>query len=143
MPTFVMKERPSGAKINFAIDVYKKMKALANADQENYWILGLDTANREILRKCLFTGSMRGISLDFVILFRRLLEVGAAAWIGLHNHPSGSLVPSDADRKLHEQLNAASNLIKITMHDSMIISENGYFSFQEEKSIGCGERTFD
>lgn len=143
MPTFVMRERPSGGKLRFAIDVYKKMKALANADQESYWILGLDTANREILRKCIFMGGMRMVDTNFVILFRRLLQGGAAAWIGVHNHPSGSLVPSDDDRKLNEQLHAASKIIQLTMHDSIIIAEKGYFSFQEEKSTGCGVRTFN
>jgi len=142
MPTFVMRERPSGRKLKDPLDVYKKLKKLANAAQESYWILGLDTANREILRKCVFIGGPRSVNNYCVPIFRWLMEVGATAWIGIHNHPSGSLNPSEYDRKLRKKFKTASEFIDVTMHDQMIISEDGYFSFNEEDRTGCGIRSF-
>lgn len=52
----------------------------------------------------------------------------AAAIIMAHNHPSGSLTPSDEDKESMIRINECCNLMGIKMVDNLIVSENGYTS---------------
>ena len=59
----------------------------------------------------------------------------AAAVIFAHNHPSGDLQPSEADRRTHEQLTEAAKILGLRVIDHVIVSKKGYFSFQENGLI--------
>jgi DNA repair protein RadC len=54
-----------------------------------------------------------------------------------HNHPSGSLVPSSADRQLTDKIKEAGKLMDISLLDHIIISpsEGSYYSFADEGLI--------
>jgi DNA repair protein RadC len=49
-----------------------------------------------------------------------------------HNHPSGTLTPSEADKQITKKLKAAGVNLDIQVLDHLIITENGYFSFNDE-----------
>jgi DNA repair protein RadC len=49
-----------------------------------------------------------------------------------HNHPSGNLNPSKSDIDLTKRLREAGNIIQIKVLDHVIITNNGYFSFEDE-----------
>lgn len=55
----------------------------------------------------------------------------AAAVIFVHNHPSGDLQPSEADRRTHEQLTEAAKILGLRVLDHVIVTKKGHFSFQE------------
>ncbi|MFZ8477656.1 JAB domain-containing protein, partial [Staphylococcus aureus] len=63
----------------------------------------------------------------------RALELGAAAIILLHNHPSGDPTPSKADIDITQNIVEASATVGISVHDHVIITETGHYSF---KSFG-------
>lgn len=65
----------------------------------------------------------------------RMLLCGATAFILAHNHPSGSVSPSDADLKSTELMTRAGYLIGLKLLDHIILSRNGYFSFMENGLI--------
>jgi DNA repair protein RadC len=46
-----------------------------------------------------------------------------------HNHPSGNIQPSEADKKITEQMKQALQLFNIKLLDSLILTENNYLSF--------------
>ncbi len=48
-----------------------------------------------------------------------------------HNHPSGNLEPSEADRRAHQQLTEAAKILGLRVLDHLIVTRKGYFSFQE------------
>jgi DNA repair protein RadC len=50
----------------------------------------------------------------------------------VHNHPSGNLNPSDADKRITKKLRDASGLMDIPTLDSIIITREGYYSFADE-----------
>ena len=52
--------------------------------------------------------------------------------IMVHNHPSGRLKPSEADRKITEKLKAACALVDIQFLDSIIITREGYYSMADQ-----------
>ena len=59
----------------------------------------------------------------------------AAAVILLHNHPSGDLQPSQADRRTHDQLFEVAKILGIRILDNIIVTRKGYFSLRESGLI--------
>lgn len=64
-------------------------------------------------------------------VFKRAFLNNAAAIILAHNHPSGSLNPSESDNAVTERLKAAGELLGVSVLDHIIISRTGYFSFKD------------
>ncbi|MDG1475900.1 MAG: JAB domain-containing protein, partial [Vicingaceae bacterium] len=64
--------------------------------------------------------------------FKRAIEVLTSAIILCHNHPSGSLKPSNADIQLTKKLKEAGTMLDIPVLDHLIIGEKAYFSFADE-----------
>jgi DNA repair protein RadC len=64
-------------------------------------------------------------------VFADVIADRAAAVIFAHNHPSGDLEPSQSDLQLQEQLTEAGKILGIRVLDHVIVSRNGYYSFQE------------
>lgn len=66
------------------------------------------------------------------IVFRYALEFNATSIILAHNHPSGSLTPSQSDKLLTQKLKQAGLSLDIKLLDHLIITEKEYFSFADE-----------
>jgi hypothetical protein len=60
------------------------------------------------------------------------LQQNASGIIPIHNHPSGRLKPSPADKSITQQLMKGSEFVNLRLLDHLIISEEGYFSFMDE-----------
>ena len=61
---------------------------------------------------------------------RRALELKASGVILAHNHPGGSLEPSEGDRALTRQVSTAAKALGVTVHDHLIVAHEGHFSFR-------------
>lgn len=72
-------------------------------------------------------------------IFRSALLAGADHIIVLHNHPSGDPSPSREDRNVTERLDRAGRLIGLTLADHIIIGDQKYYSFAENRLLGCNE----
>jgi DNA repair protein RadC len=68
---------------------------------------------------------------DFRLVFRRLLDAQAYAFICVHNHPTGDLTPSREDKDLTDRLTEAGKMIGIQLLDHLIVSSEGFFAFSE------------
>lgn len=68
-------------------------------------------------------------------IIKRALLCSAATIIVAHNHPSGDVTPSFDDIQASHLLQEAGALIGIKLDDFIIIGENEYFSFYEEKLL--------
>ncbi|EHO11891.1 hypothetical protein HMPREF9712_00138 [Myroides odoratimimus CCUG 10230] len=66
------------------------------------------------------------------MIFAALLKVKATAFILVHNHPSGKLQPSDADRQITQKIKQASQILDIALLDHLIITSESYYSFADE-----------
>jgi len=64
-------------------------------------------------------------------IIRRALDLHATGLILSHNHPAGSLEPSEGDKQLTRQILTASRAMGITVHDHLILTTEGYFSFRQ------------
>ena len=73
-----------------------------------------------------------GTSVDIKLLFKSALEQTSSAIILAHNHPSGQLQPSQADKHLTKKIIEAAGLFEIQISDHLIVSSETYFSFADE-----------
>ncbi len=77
-------------------------------------------------------GGITGTLVDVRILFAVILKSLSVGIILTHNHPSGKLVPSDADQKLTNKIKKASELFDIKLLDHLILVPDGdYYSFAD------------
>lgn len=79
----------------------------------------------------LATGGTDHVSMDNRIIFSTALVVGATRIILAHNHPTGNLTPSEADRRYTSDIAKAGKMLKIEILDHLIITANGYYSFAD------------
>jgi len=126
---FYVKEPAQKQVIIRADDVWRRFRRLKKADQESAWIIGLDTKNKVIFCDMLFLGGIKASNVDPIIVFKRLLTVGATSFIFIHNHPSGNPEPSKEDIATTEKLKRGADILGLELVDSIIIGDS-YFSFK-------------
>ena len=129
---------PSQEKVsctNSAIAYDTLFAVLSYLDQEEFWVLLLNTQHHVVEKKCLSKGGISETTVDIRLLFKSALQCGATAIIVAHNHPSGVLKPSTSDIQLTQKIKKAGENMDIKLLDHLIISEKGYFSFADEKLL--------
>jgi DNA repair protein RadC len=125
-----LRERP---RIQSSRDAFNTIAPLlSDLSHEEFWVLLLNRANEVIGRERLSTGGSSGTVVDIKVTLKAALDARASAFIAIHNHPSGNLQPSQADRQLTDKLRQAGALLELPLLDHLIISERGYFSFADE-----------
>ncbi len=99
---------------------------------EEFWVLFLNNSNKVILKSQLSKGGISGTIVDVRLVFKIALESGATGLILCHNHPSGTLMPSDADKHITKKLKMAGDSLDVKVLDHLIITETKYYSFVDE-----------
>lgn len=99
---------------------------------EEFWVLYLNNSNKVLSKSQQSKGGIMGTLVDVRLVFKTALEIGATALILCHNHPSGTLMPSDADKQITKKLKQAGQNLDIQVLDHVIITENGFYSFIDE-----------
>jgi DNA repair protein RadC len=78
-------------------------------------------------------GGITGTVVDSRVIFKRALELKSVTRLVIsHNHPSGNLNPSEADKRLTEKMIEGGKLLDIEIADHIIVAGNKYFSFKDE-----------
>lgn len=108
---------------------------LADLHHEEFWLLMLNNAGEVIKRENLSVGGGAATVVDMKKVFKAAIDAKASSFIAVHNHPSGSLKPSESDIGLTQKLVEAGRLIDLPMIDHLIVSERGYYSFADEGMI--------
>ena len=99
---------------------------------EEFWVLYLNNANKVTYKSQISKGGLTGTVADVRVIFKIAFEQNATAIILCHNHPSGKLEASEADKKITKELKLSGRQLTIPVLDHIIITENGYYSFQDE-----------
>jgi DNA repair protein RadC len=109
--------------------------AMAFADREEFRILFLDRRNCLIADEIQGTGTIDHAPAYPREIVRRALEVGATAFILVHNHPSGDPSPSTADVRMTLEIASAAKLLGIELLDHIIVGRHGHASFKGMRLI--------
>lgn len=119
-------------KITSSISVFEIMQPIiGDLDHEEFWILYLNNSNKVIHKAQLSKGGITGTVVDVRIVLKIALECGATGLVLAHNHPSGTLTPSEPDKKLTQKLKAAAQNLDIQVIDHLIVTQKAYFSFAD------------
>ena len=100
---------------------------------EEFKVMLLNKANEVIGISTIAKGGMSSCLVDLKLLFALTLKSASPVIILAHNHPSGNLKPSDADKRIYEKVKKASEYLDIQILDNMIITKDGYYSFIDSK----------
>ena len=99
---------------------------------ETFKVLLLNQSNRVKGSYPLSIGGITGTLVDMRILFALVLKTLSTGIILAHNHPSGQLRASEADRKLTEKIQQAAKLFDVRVLDHIILAPDGsYYSFAD------------
>ena len=126
-------ERPL---IRFSRDSFLLIRdVIGDLVHEEFWVLYLNRANRMVHRAQISSGGVSGTLVDVKLIFKHALEQLASGIILCHNHPSGNLEPSIADRNLTEKVRAAGKVLDVAVLDHLILAGNSFMSFADEGLI--------
>ena len=102
---------------------------------EEFWIVYMNNSNRVLRCEQLSKGGITGTLVDVRLVMKKALELGAITLILAHNHPSGTLSPSESDKELTHKMIKASTSLDIKVIDHLIITKESYFSFADNMLI--------
>lgn len=127
------------AKITSSKDSYEYIRKFWGTDieiLESFYILMLNNANNTLGYVKLSSGGITGTLVDIRLLAKFALDSLACAVIIAHNHPSGTLKPSQADKAITKKIKDGLELLDIKLLDHIIITpDNGYYSFADESIL--------
>ncbi|MEK6511218.1 JAB domain-containing protein [Myroides odoratimimus] len=99
---------------------------------EQFKVLMLSNSNAVLGVLEISSGGITGTVVDLRLIFAALLKAKATAFILVHNHPSGKLNPSEADKQITAKIKQASQVLDIALLDHLIITPESYYSFADE-----------
>ena len=123
-------EKPSIKNSQIAYECF--YAHLSDLNHEQFWIMLLNNANKVIKLEKIGVGGMTGTTADPKKIFKCAIENNAASVMLCHNHPSGNVIPSNADKQITNNLIKAGAFLEIKILDHIIIGNDNYFSFADE-----------
>jgi DNA repair protein RadC len=105
---------------------------LEDLPHEEFWVLLLNRSNTVIDKFMVSQGGVTGTVIDVKLILKIALEKLACSLILCHNHPSGNVMASDADKKVTKKIKDAAEIMEISVLDHVIIAHDQYLSFADE-----------
>ena len=109
--------------------------AIGHKDVEEFRIIFLDVKLKVIGEEVQQRGTINQVAIHPREVIKSAMLHGARAIILVHNHPSGDVTPSRADMEITNKINVAAAAVGIKLFDHLIVSNSGYYSFQEKGLI--------
>jgi DNA repair protein RadC len=103
---------------------------MAHATSEQFRVLFLNTGHWLIRDEIMSHGSITETTVYPREIIKRALELGAAAIILVHNHPSGDSEPSQADIRMTRKISEAARCMDMSVCDHIIVAKGGWSSFR-------------
>ena len=122
---FEVEERPI---IDTAQKAAEQLKDIENKQQEYFVVLTLDGANRLMSRRTGTIGTLAASLVHPREVFSDAITVRATSIIIAHNHPSGNLEASEADKQVTHRIRQAGEILGIELIDHLNITKNGFTS---------------
>lgn len=102
---------------------------------ESMFLLMLNRASTTIAFAKISQGGVVSTSVDIKIIAKYAIESLSSGVIICHNHPSGNLTPSNTDKEITERIKKTLSIFDCHLHDHIILTEEGYFSFADEEIL--------
>ncbi len=106
-----------------------------NLEREEFWIVCLNRRNEVISKYKIGEGTDTKVLVEQKKIMTLVIDVKANSFICAHNHPSGSLSPSQSDINLTKSLATVAKCVEITLIDHIILGGNTFFSFRDSDQL--------
>ena len=103
--------------------------------QEKLVVIAFNGAQEVIFNKVVTQGLLDRTVVHPREVFAEAIKRRASAIIIAHNHPSGCLEPSEADKEITQRLSLAGNILGVKLLDHLIFTEEGFYSFREHDQM--------
>jgi DNA repair protein RadC len=116
-------------------DIYSVMQRILMREEkvdrgrEHLWTISLDNSNKILNIELVSMGSFKATIVEPMEVFSIPLQKRAVHLVLVHNHPSGTLKPSEADKDITDRLIQVGRIMKVPILDHLIITESSYYSF--------------
>lgn len=114
--------------IRTAKDVFEYVKDIRNLPKEHLRGIYLNTHHQIIHDEVISIGTVNSNIIHPREVFRPALEYSAAAFVLVHNHPSGVVKPSHADTEITQQIIESGKILGIDLLDHVIVAKNKFKS---------------
>lgn len=119
--------------LNSSKRVYDYFRSyLQDLSHEEFWVIYLNTACKVLNAQLIGRGGNDFTPVDVRIILRYALQYNSNSIILIHNHPSGTLSPSQADKLLTKKITDAAQIMDIRVNDHLIFTDTSYYSFRDE-----------
>lgn len=105
---------------------------LSEIKHEEFWILLLTIANKQIAKYRVSSGGVSATVVDIRVILKYAIENLASKIVLVHNHPSGRVEPSNEDKEMTKNIIKSCNLFDIIVLDHIIIGRDKFYSFSDE-----------
>lgn len=127
---------PADEPIRSSVQIYERMRhKIGNLDHEEIWMLLLNRQNRVIKEIRMTSGTSTSSVFETKKAIKIAILENAEGVILCHNHPSGSLKSSPQDDNLTRDLKEACKYMGIRLLDHIIVTQNGFFSFNDSGKL--------
>ena len=123
-------------KISKSQDAFEIFHSLmGDLPYEEFWLLLLNRANRVVRKVKISEGGISGTVVDPKKIFQICLEQHATSILLGHNHPSGTVTPSEADNKITKKIKDCGLLLDVAVLDHIIVGDDRFYSFADEGAM--------
>jgi DNA repair protein RadC len=105
----------------------------AGRGKEHLWVVSLDIRGKILGIELVSLGTVSSAPVEPMEVYSVPLQCRATQIIMVHNHPSGDVTPSSSDIDITDRIIQCGILLKIHLTDHLIISENKYYSFCDNR----------
>ncbi len=131
----------NGKKLTTAGEIADMMRGILDLSdeydktREHFWVIGFNVELRVMYVECVSIGNMESSIVDPREVFRAAIIKHADRIVVIHNHPSGTLLPSDADLEVTQRLVKSGRILNLEVIDHIIITRTGFYSMREKRVL--------
>ena len=137
-PLYKVKDLIHNVKISSSQSVNEFIRKVYPVDityREAMLVLYLNNSNRTLSYSIMSIGGLTGTMVDVRLVLRDALLSKATSMILIHNHPSGSLIASSADKSITIKVKEASSLMDLKLLDHIILTESSFYSMADNGDL--------
>ena len=116
-------------------EVWEECKDFRESKKEHFVIFFLDTQNQVLKREVISVGTLNASIIHPREVFEPAISNLSSHIIIAHNHPSGSLEPSDEDLSVTKRLTDSGRILGIEILDHILVTKEGFMCFKERNFI--------
>lgn len=130
-------KRNTNRLVQSARDVFEYMHGVVpDPNREHLYVLFLNAKNRILRHELVSVGTLTASLIHPREIYKAAIRESAHSIILVHNHPSGDVQPSNADKQVTTVLKRAGELLQIELLDHVIVGTDNWFSFRDHSLLG-------